>query len=377
MLILGFAVTGMGMTLDGRWFLIVSALSMTGALLGTWSMRGLARRLGFMSAPRPIVPHHDRPVAYLGGVGMAFGIAAGLVTLRWLGGGLPTSWWVAAASYLVLGLADDIMVFRPLVKFALQALVAALAVTTGVGSSMTGMRLLDAALSWLWIVTLVNAFNLTDVCDGLLGSLGVVMFLALAMLDPTHATAALVVAAACIGFLFFNRPPASIFLGDAGSHLLGFLAAAFTLAAIPRSVHAMPMMAACALVVGVPLFETVFVVGVRMRKGIAWWKGSPDHFSLRLQAAGFTRGRAVLVTCGVAAGWTLCAIVIPLLDPTRIASLLVGVALSAGAAAAFLLRHQVVLQASRPSSSPRILDDPRPVSTERIESPHPRKEFAS
>ncbi|TMQ73178.1 MAG: undecaprenyl/decaprenyl-phosphate alpha-N-acetylglucosaminyl 1-phosphate transferase, partial [Candidatus Eisenbacteria bacterium] len=306
----------------------------------------------FMSAPRPIVPHHDRPVAYLGGVGMAFGIAAGLVTLRWLGGGLPTSWWVAAASYLVLGLADDIMVFRPLVKFALQALVAALAVTTGVGSSMTGMRLLDAALSWLWIVTLVNAFNLTDVCDGLLGSLGVVMFLALAML-------------------------ASIFLGDAGSHLLGFLAAAFTLAAIPRSVHAMPMMAACALVVGVPLFETVFVVGVRMRKGIAWWKGSPDHFSLRLQAAGFTRGRAVLVACGVAAGWTLCAIVIPLLDPTRIASLLVGVALSAGAAAAFLLRHQVVLQASRPSSSPRILDDPRPVSTERIESPHPRKEFAS
>jgi UDP-GlcNAc:undecaprenyl-phosphate GlcNAc-1-phosphate transferase len=195
---------------------------------------------------------------------------------------------VGGALFLALGVADDLRPFQPFPKFALQVVAAAIVTYLRARFGPGGVDLLPAFLSLLWIVTLVNAMNLTDVCDGLAAGLACIQFVALAVLVPADALWALVIAGSCVGFLFYNLPAASIFLGDAGSHLLGFWLAALTLD-LMDSGRSMAQVMQALLIGGVPLLELVFVTTTRIRKGIPWWRGSPDHFALRLQAAGLSR----------------------------------------------------------------------------------------
>jgi UDP-GlcNAc:undecaprenyl-phosphate GlcNAc-1-phosphate transferase len=275
-------------------------------LLGTRIARALALRLGFVNHPNPIIPQHTRRVAYLGGLGVLIGIAGGLLFFCSLAAPackMGSRWpiTIPAALFLALGVLDDRLRLSAKGKLALQLACAVVAVGVGLTRPFTGIALLDAVLSCLWIVLLVNAFNLTDVCDGLVAGLSVITFLFLAWLEPSVAVLAVAAAGACAGFLWLNFPPATIFLGDAGSHLLGFLAAALTLSMAP-SLPAWPYVPVILLIMGVPLFELVFLTFVRLRKGLAWWRGSPDHFSLRLQAAGLSRLQTDLVA------WTACAV---------------------------------------------------------------------
>jgi UDP-GlcNAc:undecaprenyl-phosphate GlcNAc-1-phosphate transferase len=202
--------------------------------------------------------------------------------------------------FLILGLIDDILELRPASKFGLQVVAAGTAVALGNRCEVVGIGLVDMFLSAVWILTVVNAFNITDVCDGLLGGLAVVCFIFLAGASPNHSFMPVVFAGACLGFLLLNRPPASIFLGDAGSHLLGFLAAGLSLKLL-RPNGLWPQMGQLVLLIGVPLFEVLFTASVRIHKRIPWWKGSSDHFSLRLQAAGFSAFQTDLLAWGDAA----------------------------------------------------------------------------
>ncbi|MFA6047017.1 MAG: MraY family glycosyltransferase [Phycisphaerales bacterium] len=294
--------------LDPAWaprFLVPSLVALSTGAVATWLVRTFARRYGIVNKPNPIVPQHTRPVAYLGGVGLGVGAVCGMLALWFTSPadttalGQPLSAiGLCALLYLALGVFDDLVALKPAKKFVLQGLVALLAVLLGSWAPMTGVGLVDRAISWFWIVTLVNAFNLTDVCDGLVGSLSVAMFAIIALAYPPLAPICALLAASCGGFLLFNKPPATIFMGDAGSHLLGYLAAALTLAGIVLSESGVRShVIAAPLLVGVPLFELTFLIVVRTRKGLAWWRGSPDHFSLRLQAGGMTRAQTDLIAC--------------------------------------------------------------------------------
>lgn len=254
--------------------------------------RTVALKLRIVNRPNPIVPQHVGDVAYLGGVGIALGIFLSAVTLPFMRvipwHGVPSTVVLPGVLFLALGVGDDLLSFRPLPKFGLQLAAAAFAVALGNTCAITGIRVLDSTLSSVWILILVNAFNVTDVCDGLVGGLAAISFAILACLLPTQSSMIVVLAGVCAGFLVFNLPPASIFLGDAGSHLLGFLVASFSLETL-RNFGSWPGLFQMVLVAGVPLCEVLFLVVVRIGKRIPWWKGSPDHFSLRLQAAGLSR----------------------------------------------------------------------------------------
>jgi len=271
--------------------ILIPIAAAVAAIASTWAARAIALRLGFVSHPNPIVPQHTRPVAYLGGVGLAVAIAVGMLSGTSVT--VPLFLWLPGVLFLVLGVADDLRPFSVGKKLVLQSAVAALAVILGFRADISGIVIVDGFAAFFWIIALVNAVNVTDVCDGLVAGVSVPLFLALALLNPARAPLALAVAGACIGFLFFNRPPATIFLGDGGSHLLGFLAAALT----PLSTRSFP---AALLVMGVFFFELVFLIFVRTRKGLRWWLGSRDHFALRLQAAGLSKVQTDLVA--IAAG---------------------------------------------------------------------------
>ena len=274
--------------------LVCAVTACAAAIAGTWCARAFARRRGIVSHPNPIIPQHTEAVAYLGGVGVAIGIAAAMLAGWTLDHRsiAPLFVWLPALLFLALGVVDDLRPFTALQKLLLQSTVAALAAILGFRADVVGIPFVDAALGVAWIIALVNAVNVTDVCDGLVAGVSIPLFLGLAVLHRGFAPLTLAVAGACLGFLVFNRPPATIFLGDAGSHLLGFLAAVLS----PLSTQQFP---AALLIAGVFLFEMAFLIVVRTRKRLPWWKGSRDHFALRLQARGLSKAQTDFAAAGV------------------------------------------------------------------------------
>lgn len=289
----------------------------------TLAAERVAHALGAVAKPNPIVPQHVRPVAYLGGLGVLGGLAVALAvsTIPWP----PLYAWVGALMFALFGVVDDLRPFAPGPKFLAQLLLAALAVGLGLGQGITGHPVADAAYAAFLVLLLVNAVNFTDVCDGLVATVAAVTLLAAAWM--WQATWALVASGACVGFLLRNRPPARVFLGDAGSHLIGFLLAVAWIDAV-RVIDT--AVVSGLLINGVFLFEAVFITGVRISKRLPWWRGSPDHFSLRLQAAGWSRTRVDLVAAVASIALAVLAACVPWIG--------LGALGIAGISAAFIAR---------------------------------------
>jgi UDP-GlcNAc:undecaprenyl-phosphate/decaprenyl-phosphate GlcNAc-1-phosphate transferase len=288
---------------------VLVAIAAIAGATGTWFARWVAWTMGIVDPPNPHVPQHTRTVPRTGGLGIAIGAAiAGM-----LAGGLPapvlggTRWeglLLGLGGFLGLGLWDDARPLRPGAKLIAQTTIAGIVV----GTVRPGAAPAEVATSIVWLVAIVNAVNMTDVCDGLVGSLAAAALVAVAIVSPALAPIALVLAGATLGFLAFNRPPASIFLGDSGTHLLGFAIGFLWLLAL----HEAPSWnraAAALLGVGIFAFELVFLIAVRSLRGVPIWRGSADHFSLRLQRAGLSQRQTVALSlvpaaaCAVLAVW--------------------------------------------------------------------------
>jgi UDP-GlcNAc:undecaprenyl-phosphate GlcNAc-1-phosphate transferase len=246
---------------------------------------------------------HRRPVAKLGGVAMAlvffplaFVESRSPDVLRLL---------VAALALAGLGLFDDLRPIRARAKFAGQLATAALFLVFR-PTTLTGAPAADLILAFLWFVGITNAFNLLDNIDGLAAGVtattgvALVSVLLLARGGP-QAELALVTAAlagTALGFLVYNWQPASIFMGDSGSQLLGSVFAGATLLAAP-ALHqdGRPSSAIALLLLLVPCADTALVTITRMLAGRSPFSGGKDHLSHRLVAAGFHERTAVLLLC--------------------------------------------------------------------------------
>ena len=123
-----------------------------------------------------------------------------------------------------------------------------------------------------------------------------------------------------------NLPPARIFLGEAGSQVIGFLLAWFTVKGVPQNPHPSDF-AAMLFVVGVPLFELTFLIAIRIRKGVPVWRGSSDHLALRLQAAGLSKWQTDLIVWSF--GIALCTVAWSLLQalPATVHLAIIGTSL--------------------------------------------------
>ncbi len=234
---------------------------------------------------------------------------------------------------LILGLVDDRRGLNWRVRLGAQTLVATVMVLEWHyrGETYGGWRmslfidapLLTGLLSVVWIVGLVNSFNMLDNMDGLSAGVAAIAasILAAVMLlgpnpkDPAAGGAQLfvggfllVLVGSLLGFLWHNRPPARLFMGDAGSYLIGYLLAIGTLTAtfagqnVPRHAILAPL-----CVLAVPIYDTATVVWIRLRQGRSPFVGDKSHFSHRLVELGMTKTQAVLTiylataTCGLGA----------------------------------------------------------------------------
>jgi UDP-GlcNAc:undecaprenyl-phosphate GlcNAc-1-phosphate transferase len=216
-----------------------------------------------------------------------------------------------AVAITILGWLDDKHELKALPKFIGQFLIAlAVAAACKRITLFVPSEIFSYAITILWLLTVINAFNFMDNMNGLsagLGAIGAFIFALIAAANGEYLVAitGFLMCGALVGFLPWNFPNARVFLGDAGSHLVGYLLA--VMAVLPhfytkQNPHHLAVLAPL-LVLAVPLADLAWVVMLRTRAGKPFWIGDTNHLSHRLVRAGLSRTRAVLVI------WLLAAII--------------------------------------------------------------------
>ena len=233
----------------------------------------------------------------------AFGIAAGAVVLH------------------VLGLIDDARHLGPWVKLIVQFAVAGLLVFGFDVRMLTVLGFVPSSVvTILWIVLITNAFNFLDNMDGLSAGVAAITaaIFALAAIRVEQIfvpTLAFLVVGVMLGYLWHNFPPARIFMGDAGSLVIGYFMAVLTILTTYWETGAQqelsPRIMIPLIVLAVPLYDTASVVLIRLRQGISPFRGDQRHFSHRLVQRGMSPRNAVLTIYLATAATSLGAIMLP------------------------------------------------------------------
>ena len=271
--------------------------------------RTIALRLGCVAHPRPD-RWHKRPIALFGGVAIGVTLVIGLLVFQ-VAPQLPVLTACAIVVFLT-GLVDDIVSLKPATKLVVEIAVASVFLFFGYRLNWTTSMTLDTMLTLVWVVGMTNAFNLLDNMDGLCAGLALIVGGALlaGLMPAVPGSEALeqarylaVLVGATAGFLVYNYHPASIFMGDSGSLLLGVSFAAATLSRAHTAASANPLsiVAAPVLVLLIPILDTALVTGSRILSGRAPSEGGRDHSSHRLVAIGLSERAAVAVLWALAA----------------------------------------------------------------------------
>jgi len=288
-----------------------------------------ARRVHAVDIPRER-GLSERPTPLLGGLAILAGVL--LASAIWLpttihlphvphtprgsGGNVHTWAIIAGAAVITLvGAIDDWRALPPVVKLLGQIAAAVIAVEGGVIVTNVTLPFIGAlqfphaggVLSAIWLVGLMNVVNFSDGVDGLAAGLCTIDGVAFAIIVfdlPGGTTAAAVLAAltagASLGFLFYNFPPASVFMGDSGANLLGYLLG------VVGVIGSLKTGAVVALVVplfilAVPFLDTGFVIAKRLKYRRKPWSADANHFHHRMARIGFSQRKTVAYLYG----WTL------------------------------------------------------------------------
>jgi UDP-GlcNAc:undecaprenyl-phosphate GlcNAc-1-phosphate transferase len=218
-----------------------------------------------------------------------------------------------------IGLIDDLINLSPWPRFIAQSLVGiAVAITlikTDTVGSPTGSRALDIAITVLFIVGLSNSVNFFDNVDG--GASGTVaisaIFLALLSYSSGQyyiAAISMVVAGATLGFLKWNKSPARIYMGDAGSLFLGSLMASLLVRFDPNPIFYPTSFFVPVFLMAIPILDTATVVISRVTRGASPFKGGRDHLSHRLMRLGNSKIISVLILWGLSLIYGILALIL-------------------------------------------------------------------
>ena len=270
----------------------------------TWPVRKVAVAIGAMDKPNLERKTQKEPVPYLGGLAIAISIVVLTFAAVIRSDNTQTTFPLAAtllfpAIFLgLMGLIDDLASLNPLPRLIIQTVMAiAVSVflirTDTVGITLDG-TFLDEIIMTVWIIGICNSINFFDNLDG--GAAGTVAvstigiaLIALGEGQELIAALSIVTAGSTIGFLMWNKPPAKIYMGDAGALFLGVVVAVLTIRLNPgiapkwNSISLLPMLLA------VPILDTCVAVLSRISRGISPFTGGKDHLSHRLMRRGLSK----------------------------------------------------------------------------------------
>lgn len=312
----------------------VLAASFISALAATWLCKKIAIKLGIVDKPDATVKTHKEPVAYLGGLGILAGLIVGVFAgiyllrnaedfgkiLRWLfsivaGGAIACS----------VGLVDDIIDIKPWQKITGQ-LIAALALvlvgilpriswiseyTIGIPMSPQFEGVLGAGVVVFFVLGATNSLNLLDGLDGLCAGVTAVITIAMLLLaihlatwgfsgvgDPVRIVICLGLVGGVLGFLPFNRHPAKIFMGDAGSMLLGFVIAALMILFAESNPR---WWLASIVIFGLPILDTATAFARRFLNKRPIFVSDRGHIYDQMMDRGMSLKKTVITSYALAA----------------------------------------------------------------------------
>ena len=291
-------------------YLLLGALSLITVSLLTPIMRYVARRYGVVDAPSESHKTHKNPVPYLGGVAIALGVV--IVTyIASLASDFSRETFLLASSVLIpaiimgiVGLIDDLKKLSPWPRFIIQSLfgiaISALLVATNTLGSPFGNNWIDIPITTLFIVGITNSINFFDNIDG--GASGALAIAAIFLFILSFqggqfliAALSIVLVGATLGFLLWNKPPARIYMGDAGALFLGILIASLAIRFDPNPIDRFASFAIPLLLLAIPILDTSVAVASRIRRRISPFQGGQDHLSHRLIRMKFSKRQSVCI----------------------------------------------------------------------------------
>ncbi|MBR7107094.1 MAG: undecaprenyl/decaprenyl-phosphate alpha-N-acetylglucosaminyl 1-phosphate transferase [Lentisphaeria bacterium] len=313
-----------------NWLLFYAASFCAGCslcMIMTPVFRIIAAKTGLMDVPQNNHKGHGKATPLLGGAAMFISwlivLSAGIAVLlysvekEWffsnyitfdglLNASTELIWLVIAATgAVVLGLIDDKYALSAGVKFGGQFIIALIAVLLG-GVKVTffiNNAVIASGISIFWVMLMMNSINFFDNMDGLAaGTIAIAsgFFTVIAALNNQYFMAlfSALNCGVCCGFWFYNAAPATIFMGDSGSHFIGLLAAVMaakvTCFDAGYSLSRFPVLIP-ALILALPLFDTLMVVIIRTCNKKPFWIGDHNHISHRFVKMGLSRPQAVLL----------------------------------------------------------------------------------
>jgi UDP-GlcNAc:undecaprenyl-phosphate GlcNAc-1-phosphate transferase len=272
-----------------------------------------AERVGAVDQPRDR-GLSDRPTPLLGGIAIFFGVAASMSI--WLLGG--SHQWTAilwgALIITLVGALDDMFDLNPFVKLTGQVCAVLPPVLSGVkvdNFTLPFVHRVDlggsgGVLTVIGLVAIINVVNLSDGIDGLAAGVCAISSIALSIIafnlgKNSAGILAAITAGAALGFLIYNFHPASIFMGDCGSNLLGYLLGVVSVQGSLKT-NALVAVVIPLIVLAVPFLDTTFVVLKRVKYGRKVYMADANHFHHRFSRIGFSQRRTVLYLYA----WTAC-----------------------------------------------------------------------
>jgi UDP-GlcNAc:undecaprenyl-phosphate GlcNAc-1-phosphate transferase len=303
-------------------FFLLGLLTMVFVGVITAPIRKLALRVEAVDAPNLARKIQKEPVPYLGGVAIAIGILAAsygamlAVDFSWETVKLASFVLVPALAISAMGLWDDLKGLEPWPRLLAQtftgAIVAVILTATDTMGFAFNSQALNYAITILWIVGVCNSINFFDNHDG--GAAGTVavitfflFFIAYDRQQVLVSALAIVTAGATAGFLIWNRHPAKIYMGDAGSLFLGIIISVLTIRLSPGVVPAYKSLAIPLFLMATPILDTTVAVTSRIYRGISPFQGGRDHLSHRLMRKGLNRRITAFTLWGFAGIYGLIA----------------------------------------------------------------------
>jgi UDP-GlcNAc:undecaprenyl-phosphate/decaprenyl-phosphate GlcNAc-1-phosphate transferase len=283
--------------------------------------RKIALHYHIMDHPNLSIKSHAKSTPYLGGAGIILAFLLSIVMILFISRQsiqitLSIQWLIMGGiGVFFLGFLDDIVThgLSIKIKILVQFIISLCVLLSGLHVPMTPTWV-SRLITIFWLMGIMNAINIIDVMDGLAGSVIFVASLAFFWLFlPTEIISKLLaigLSGAVLGFLPYNlSQKMKMFMGDTGSLFLGYMVAVFSLnmALFNHSeTFFIPI-----LILGIPIFDTIFVMIIRNRKGLSPFRGSKDHFALRLRSKGYSETKILFISISATLffstiGWVMC-----------------------------------------------------------------------
>lgn len=304
--------------------MLTSTVAFVASLFLTAVVRAIARRWNIVDCPDGKRKLHGRPVPLLGGVAVYAATVLGLLAARFITGAsedfckLSSVWMIAAGFVCFVGAIDDRFNMRARVKLVLQIVSVLPIVALGYYVDRVVAFGCPIELGWfgipltiLWLVGCINALNLIDGMDGLASIIGLSAVAMLSVIaanegQPHVSAMAIVAAASLTGFLVYNLPPASIFLGDSGSMVIGLSIGLLGMQGSLKTTATLAITAP-AVIMTLPMFDIVAAIVRRRLTGRRFDSPDRQHIHHRLLDRGWTPWQvlcllgALCLTTGAAA----------------------------------------------------------------------------